>query len=529
MKIKNRWLQLLALLLAFSMVAAACGGGSSDAPGDGDAGADAEADAEEQAIEDAVTDARDGDEEEPEEEMAAPTNMEELEARWEANRQKIVDKLTEGIESGEYGLDEATNIVTGPSGIEIDLNNCPSNWTNDEGIADTIEIGYSGPESGNLAAYGNMAVGWNTYIDYVNENGGIGGTPIELLTRDDQYVATVAIEQVDQLLQADKPFAIHTLGTPSVMATRGTLNEKCVPNPFVNTGHPAWGDPLGHPWTTGSFLNYLTEAILWGAWIKENMADQLPVEVVGIVMENDFGIAYQQGMEDYAKKNPDVVSKFTAIPFDPAAPTLTNEMTTAAALKADVAIGMMAGNPCLQMIEEAGRNGMQSSGMVLFISQTCKDPNSFMIPAGSSSDGWYIVGGGQKVNTDPQYADDVYVQFANQLITDAGHDPKIGLIFTGMFFIWGTVEALRIAEALPDGLTRTNFMLALRSLDLEHPQLVKGVKFRVDGTNDAYLVEGSDFSQWDSEGETWKQLGGLVDIDGLSGTCTWKTDGSGCG
>ncbi len=495
-----------------------------------------ETDEETAEIEDAVSNALD-DEEEPaddeaaedEEVVAEPTTIEELEERWAANRQKIVDMLTEGIESGEYGLDEATNIVTGPSGIVIDLNNCPTDWSNTEGIADTIKFGYSGPESGNLAAYGNLGVGWSTYIDYVNETGGIGGTPIELIKKDDQYVATVAIEQVDQLLQSERPFAIHTLGTPSVMATRGALNEKCVPNPFVNTGHPAWGDPLGHPWTSGSFLNYLTEAILWGAWIKENMTDKLPVKVVGIVMENDFGIAYQQGMQDYADKNPDVISEFVAIPFDPAAPTLTNEMTTAAAENADVAIGMMAGNPCLQMIEEAGRNGMQASGMVLFISQTCKDPNSFMIPAGPAAEGWYIVGGGQKVNTDPQYADDVYVQWANQLITDAGLDIKVGLIFTGMFFAWGTVEALRIAEELPEGLTRTNFMLALRSLDLEHPHLIDGIKFRVDGTNDAYLVEGSDFSQFDATGQSWVQLGGLVDIDGLSGTCAWKTDGSGCG
>ena len=28
---------------------------------------------------------------------------------------------------------------------------------------------------------------------------------------------------------------------------------------------PAWGDPVNHPWTTGSLLNYNTEAVIWGA------------------------------------------------------------------------------------------------------------------------------------------------------------------------------------------------------------------------------------------------------------------------
>ncbi len=258
------------------------------------------------------------------------------------------------------------------------------------------------------------------------------------------------------------------------------------------------------------------------------MTDQLPVKVVGLVMDNDFGIAYSQGMENYAENNPDVVSEFVGIPFDTAAPTLTSDMTTAVAANADVGIGMMAGNPFPQMVEEAGRNGMQASGMVLFISQTCKDPNSFMIPAGAAANGWHIVGGGQKINTDPQYADGV-----RPVCRHAHHRrrtrPKVGLIFTGMFFSWSMVEALRIANDLPDGLTRTNLMLALRSLDLEHPHLVDGMRFHVDGTNDAYLVDGSDFSQLDAATQSWVLQGNVVDVDGISGTCSWNTDGSGCG
>ncbi len=428
MKIKDQWFRIVAVLLAFSVVAAACGGSSSDAASDGtdattaadaeeeDAGAVDEPDEVDQAVQDAA------DEEEAAAGPSTATNMEELEAEWAANRQKIVDMLTEGIEAGDYGVGD-DNILRGPSGYEIDLNKCPADWSDTEGIGDTIKFGYTGPESGNLAAYGNLLRGWEVYVKYVNEQGGIGGKQVEIVSRDDQYVASITIEMIDELLQAEKPFVFHTLGTPSVMATYGNLNERCIPQPFVATGHPAWGDPVNHPWTTGTFLNYLTEAILWGAWIKENMAADLPVKVVGLVMENDFGIAYKQGMEAYAKDNPDVIESFVPITFDPAAPTITNEMTTAAAEAPDVAIGMMAGNPCLQMVEEAGRNGMKDAGTVLFISQTCKDPTSFMIPAGAAADGWNIVGGGQKVGSDPQYADDVYVKFINERIAADGLDP----------------------------------------------------------------------------------------------------------
>ena len=64
-------------------------------------------------------------------------------------------------------------------------------------------------QSGNLAAYGNIAAGMDAYLDYVNENGGIGGLPVEMVVKDDAYVATKTIELVDELLQADEAVLRH--------------------------------------------------------------------------------------------------------------------------------------------------------------------------------------------------------------------------------------------------------------------------------------------------------------------------------
>jgi len=526
----QRWPRFFTLLLAFLLIAASCGGTDDNAV----EGSETEAETEEasdagaidtEEAEDAVEAATAETESDPSEGSSA-TTFEELEAEWASARQLIVDKLVTGIDAGDYGLGD-DNILRGPGGFQVDLTSCPTDWTETQGIGDTIKVGHPGPQSGNLAAYGNMGIGWDTYFNHVNDNGGIGGIPLELLRRDDQYVATVTIELVDELIQTEKPFVFHTLGSPSTLAVYDTLNERCIPQMFVATGHPAWGDPVEHPWTTGSQLGYLTESILWGAWIKANMADQLPVKVAGLVMDNDFGLAYQQGMEKYAEENPDVISEFLAIPFDPTAATVTNEMTTITAAKPDVAIGMMAGNPCLLMVDEAGRGGLKESGAVLFISSTCKDPNSFMIPAGEAADGWRIVGGGQKVNTDPQYADDPYVQFANELLADADLDITVGLYFTGLFYAWPFVETLRIANELPGGLTRSNVILANRSVSLNHPQLIDGVSFEINGVEDAYFVEGSDFSVFDAANETWVQEGGIVDLNGSSPNCTWTSTGCG--
>jgi hypothetical protein len=327
-------------------------------------------------------------------------------------------------------------------------------------------------------------------------------------------------------MQSDKPFYIVTLGSPNTLAVYDTLNENCIPQPFVMTGHPAWGDPVNHPWTTGMQMSYATEAILWGAWIKANMADQLPVNVAGLVMDNDFGLAYEGGMEAYADANPDVVADFNAVRHDPAAPTVTNEMTTIAADDPDVFISMTAGNPCLLAVEEAGRTGLIDGDTVLFAPSVCKDPNAYMIPAGEAADGWVIVGGGQKINTDPQYADDPYVVFANDTMAAAGLDTSVGLYFTGFSaFGWPNIEALRVANELPGGLSRSNFIIATRSLELKHPGFVDGISFAVNGAEDAYFVEGSDFSRYDAAAESWIEDGGVVDLNGSSPNCAWGDDG----
>lgn len=530
---QSRLSRLLASLLAFGLIAAACGGSSDSTAGDDsseiDSGeSDSAGGVDADAVEDAVSGQDDEEEVEPAEEVAEPANIEELEAAWAEQRQIMIDDLTAKIEAGDYGVGD-DNILRGPAGFEIDLNNCPSGWSDTEGIGDTIKIGHTTAQSGNLAAYGNIAAGWKAYIEYVNESdGGIGGVPMEIVIKDDAYVASQTIELVAQLLQADKPFLINTLGTPNTLATYDSLNEACVPMPFVMTGHPAWGDPVNHPWTTGLQMNYATEAILWGAWIKENMADDLPVTVAGLVMENDFGLAYEQGFAAYAAQNPDVIAEFIPVKHEPAAPTVTNEMTTIGAEKPDVFISMTAGNPCLLAVQEAARSGLAGGETVLIAPSVCKDPNAYMIPAGDVADGWIIVGGGLRSTTDAQWADDPFIKWANEEMAARGLDPTVGLNGDGFAFRgWITTEALRVASELPGGLSRTNLMLTLRSMKLDHPLLYDGLTVETNGNDDAYFVEGSEFSTYDAAAQSWIQEGDIIDLNGSSPVCAFVA-GEGC-
>lgn len=445
----------------------------------------------------------------------------ELEAEWAEARAEVVQQIVDG----GYGVNDDNELI-GPGGFEIDLDSCPSDWSDDDGVDEAITIGHTTAQSGNLAAYGNVAVGFAAYLDYVNDNGGVDGRPVELVIKDDEYDAERTVELVDELLEIENPFYVTTLGFPSTIAVYDTLNELCVPQPFVMNGHPAWGDPLEHPWTTGLQMSYSTEAVLWGNWIKTNLAADLPVKVGGLVMDNEFGLAYRSSFERWADANPDVVSEFEAVPHEPRATDIADEMATVAEGEPDVFIAMTAGDPCRFAVQEAGSLGLTESAKALFAPSVCKDPVVYMAPAGTAGDGWYIVGGGAKSTTDPEYADDPFIEFINEELNDRGLDTTVGLFGAGFgTYAWAHVEALRIAAELPGGLSRSNFILAQRAMELTHPILLDGIAFAANGAEDGYFVEGSEYSQYDSAEESWTQLGSPVDLNGLSPTCSWSDNG----
>ena len=533
---RNRaWLKLLALLFGFVIVAAACGGddeteagGTDDASteeagdsteeaaeDDGETGGQVDQDAAQEALEEsAEADAGDA--------ADVPASIDDWKALWAEERQGLVDEIT----AAGYGLGD-DGVLTGPGGFTLDTSSCPADWSDTEGVeGGTVKIGHTTALSGNLAAYGNIAAGMETYFDLINADGGIGGSTVDLIVKDDAYVADQTIEFVAELLQSDKPFAINTLGSPNTFAVYNTLNEACVPQPQVMTGHQAWGDPDNHPWTTGLQMSYATESLLWGEWIAQNFDEA--VKVGALVMDNDFGLAYEQGFADYAENNPDVVSELEIVRHDPAAATLTNEITTLTNFEPDVFISMTAGNPCLLAIQEAGRSGLIETAEALFTPSVCKTIASFMEPAGDAADGWWIVGGGVKDITDPQWDDDAWVQWVIEEIENAGLDPEISLYGEGFHRAWALEQALLIANDLPGGLTRTNFVLAQRATsNMTNPMLLSGISFGMSGSEDAYYVEGSEIARFDAAEQTWVQQGAVIDLSGQSPNCAWVA-GEGC-
>ena len=174
----------------------------------------------------------------------------------------------------------------------------PAHADNAPGVSGTeIKIGQTMPYSGPLSAYGVIGRTDAAYFKMINDQGGINGRKLNLISVDDGYSPPKTVEQVRRLVEQERvAFLFHTLGTSCNLAVRQYLNDNKIPQLFVSTGRrDASQDPQHFPWTMGYNPNYQTEAHIWAKHILATKPDAK----IGVLYQNDgFGKDYLIGLKD---------------------------------------------------------------------------------------------------------------------------------------------------------------------------------------------------------------------------------------
>ena len=408
----------------------------------------------------------------------------------------------------------------------------------------TIKIGQAIPLSGTYADYGNLAKGIEFLFQYHGDQGlfkDVNGKTrkVQYIAKDDGYDAARTIPIIDEFLDSDKTFAVWTLGSPSTLKTYDKTNQRCVPQPFSMTAHPAWGDPVNHPWTTGAVqLTYGMESLLWVTWIEQHI-NEFPtdrkIKAAAMVQSNDYGKSYDQTFKAALASSTMLKDRVDYVfeTIEAGAPTVTDPMTTLAAENPDVWFSMLAGAQCTQIVTEAAQNGMKANAKYMFLPQGCAN-SSFVGKDkvggdGSAADGWWVVNPGIKDIKDPAYANDAYVQWARGALKAKGIDPDASASTgSGLNYGFPAVQALAIAGQLPGGLTRSNYMLAIRTIDMTSPMLKPGLQLHHDGVNDAYIVQGGIFTKWNAAKQTFEAQGNVLSLDGKEKNCAWNQQTAAC-
>ncbi len=422
--------------------------------------------------------------------------------------------------AAKTGLGKKTDtLYEGKSGFSIDLTKCPSDWDINQGISATeIRLFQSLPKSGPLAGFGLIADGMNSYFKYINDQGGVAGHKIVMDVKDDTYQADRTKANVTEAIAGRKYAGLITvLGTPNNLAIWNDTNKECMPQMLNGTGAADWGDVDGHPWTTGMQIDYTTESILWSEWIKGEFPNG--AKVASLTFNNDFGKSYQRGFRTAIKG-----TKITLVKeeiHEPTAPNVTNQITNMLSELPDVILLETTGAFCTQAMGELERNGFKGKVMM---SATCGSISQFFQPLigqGLTGEGTYIIQTFKDVN-DKEFADDPFVKLFHTTAKAQGLDDTQSTYATGWIFAWFMVETVKLAATYDGGLNRANLILASRALDKHMPLALDGITTRVDGTKDAYLIEGGRVAQYKvsdrKQPGTFFPISAIIDKDGALGT-----------
>jgi branched-chain amino acid transport system substrate-binding protein len=426
-------------------------------------------------------------------------------------------EATEGTEAPDTTEGESAS-----SGAEyvIDTEACDDPEAATAAI-EALKIGTSIPLSGGPAVlFAPFGAGQQAFIDYYNaENGGIDGTPIELVIKDDQYTADLTKANVDELVFDDEVTMLSgVIGSPNNLAIQADMNAQCIPQLWASTGAPDWGNIDEYPWTTGLLVPYAIESRLWGDYVVSELGEGSTVAL--FYVNNEFGQAYAEAFSEIADENGiEIVAEETIDPADSGAPS--GQMTNLVQANPDAILAVPLGAQCIAFMTELGNAKAANPDFdpAVYQTATCASPLFFQATTNGGADGVYSSTNVKFVDR-PEYADDPAVQAYLEAM--ATYSPDTNSADLTALAGWLSMElAVHVAEqALAAGdFSRAGIMNAARNIDYVSELALPGGVGQMNA-EDAYYPEATGLIQWSDAAAAFDQIGDIVDYNGTLGTYT---------
>ncbi|WP_395344962.1 ABC transporter substrate-binding protein [Variovorax sp. UC122_21] len=197
-----------------------------------------------------------------------------------------------------------------------------------------IRLGQTMPYSGPLSALSAIGKVQARYFKMLNDNGGINGRSVTLLSLDDAYNPAKAVEQTRNLVEREGVKAMFaSMGTAQNVAVQKYLNGKKVPQLFVYAGSDRFADPKNFPWTVPGLPTFSTEASVYAEYIHKTK----PSAKVAVLYQNDdFGKEYLAAFKRQLQTLGSQIQVVMATGYEVTAPTIDSQIISLAATGADV-------------------------------------------------------------------------------------------------------------------------------------------------------------------------------------------------
>jgi branched-chain amino acid transport system substrate-binding protein len=371
------------------------------------------------------------------------------------------------------------------------------------GVSDTdIKLGQTSPYSGPASAYSVIAKTQLAYFKMINDQGGVNGRKINLISLDDAYSPPKTVEQTRKLVEQEEVAVIlNPLGTPTGLSVRKYLNDKKVPQLFVGAGATLWGDHEHFPWTIGFQPSYQAETAVYAKYLL----DKMPDAKVALFYQNDdagkdYGNGFKKGLgpDNVARM---VVSEAT---YEATDPTIDSQIVKLKTSGANVLFMHAIPKQAAQAIRKIGEIGWKPD--IFFLAATSTSVSSVLKPAGFDNAKGIISSYFLKDPNDPQWQNDKSVQdwqaFMKAYFPDGNLQDQ--LIVYGYTVAQATVQ---VFKQCGDDLTHENIMKQAANMDIALPMMLPGIKVKTSPT-DYFPVQAMRLQRFN--GEVWELFGETI-------------------
>ncbi len=378
----------------------------------------------------------------------------------------------------------------------------PAAADNAPGVTPTeIKIGQTMPYSGPVTAFGTLGKGELAFFTMINDQGGVNGRKIRLVSLDDGYAPPKTVEQTRKLVELEGvAFLFSSIGTATNTAIQKYLNDRKIPQLFIGSGASKWGNYKDYPWTMGGVQGvFRAEARIYTRYLLQRQ----PEPKLAILYQNDdSGRDYVAGVKDvlgdkYGKMVTEATYEFTDA-------TVDSQVVSLQGAGANTLILAATPKFAAQAIRKAYDIGWKP---MFFLSNVAIWVNSVMKPAGVEKGVGIISSAYVKDPTDAGWDSDPGMRqwraFMDKYMPDADHGDQnyVNSYNSGMALV-------QVLKQCGNDLSRQNIMKQAANLhDLELPMLLPGIKVNT-GPTDYYPVEQMQLMRWD--GSRWVRFGEIL-------------------
>jgi branched-chain amino acid transport system substrate-binding protein len=370
------------------------------------------------------------------------------------------------------------------------------------GVTDTeIKIGNSIPYSGPASSFGTVGRAQAAYYRMVNENGGVNGRKIVLISLDDGYSPPKAAENARRLVEQDEVLGIFgSLGTPANVAMQRYLNDRKVPHLFVFSGVARFRNPRAYPWTMGGDLAFVNETEAFARYILQTEA----APKIGVLYQNDdFGKDHLAGLrQGLGGKQTDLIVKTASYEVTDA--TIDSQIIELQRSGANVVLIVAIPKFAAQAIRKM--HDLDWNPLKLLAYPAATIPGTLK-PAGLDASVGVVTAEFIKVTGDPAWANDpemlAFLSFIKSYAPDLDSNDKLTV-----FGYYNAAMVVALLKQCGDNLTRENVLEQASHLkNVAVPMLLPGITLNTT-PEDYSPIKQMQLQRFD--GTRWETMGGIV-------------------